>query len=70
MLPALGKQGSYNAGSNCPGPMRSQCWSMIYNGLWTAGFVESGNSLLGINSANANIAAAKAYVGGLAMSAE
>jgi outer membrane autotransporter protein len=39
---------------------------MIYNGLWTDGFVERGNSLLGINSASANIAATKGYVGGRA----
>jgi uncharacterized protein with beta-barrel porin domain len=77
MLPGLGAQSGYQANSLNAGldVSKTYAWrwvnvqpmlGMIYNGLWTDGFVESGNSLLGINSTSANIAALKGYVGGRA----
>jgi uncharacterized protein with beta-barrel porin domain len=77
MLPGLGAQGGYQANSLNAGldVSRTYAWrwvnvqpmaGVIYNGLWTDGFVESGNSLLGINGASANVAALKGYVGGRA----
>jgi len=77
LLPGLGTQTGYHANSLDAGVevSRTYLWNainlqpmlgLVYDGLWTNGFLETGPSLLAINGAAAYVAALKGYAGGRA----
>ncbi len=74
LLPTLGTQTGYHANSLDAGLEISKTYltryatvqpmlGLIYNGLWTNSFAESGGSLLGLIGNSAHVAALKGYAG-------